>query len=504
MPAAPVPVTEHIARLREDPLTANPDGWHVDWDDGPWPVKVHTGGRRIAVGAGDPELDRLGGLLFHTFGVSRVRFDPRGGLPPTPDRPVPAHHGPRFVTRRPIPSGGAMYPTEAYVLLPARREVHHYDPYRHELVDLSRPCSGARLRAVLDVPALPSVVLVLANRFWKNFYKYGDFAFRLGAVDVGVALGRAVRLAAAEYGHVDVHTEFADAELNGLLGVDGTGESAYAVVAFGPPASEPAEQAGDGLGRPTVLERSRLIKTSDLFDAMHAASCVRTTPQPIPEDQPAPDDGRVVELPAVARVDLLDRQKMLRRTSNGMLFNGEPASALELATVLRHTTDALAALRQVGGDPATADVELHCAVHRTAAIPSGWYRYRPGTHDLIAVGAGTVDDSARVLQNALFAESVNIELAAFTVHVTGWRDHRRRGRGTRGYREQQLVVGAAVEAVTLSAHAVGLGSHPVLGFDVNVVDPAYGLAAHGRGAHAQISVGAVRPDPNWEVAVMPR
>jgi SagB-type dehydrogenase family enzyme len=508
MRTAPVSLTEseihhHLATLRENPLAANPDGWHVDWADGPWPIKVHADGRRVPAAAGG--LDRLAGLLFHTFGVSRVRFDPRGGLPPTPERPVPTHHGPRFVTRRPIPSGGAMYPTEAYVLLPGRREAYHYDPYRHELVDLRLPCPIRRLCAALGADAVPSVVLVLANRFWKDFYKYGDFAFRLGAVDVGVALGRAVRVARSEFGAVEVHTGFADSELNELIGVDGTGESAYAVVAFGPPAAEPTEPIGpaDGLGRPAVLERSRLIKRSELFDAVHAASCAQPAGQPLPADQPGPGTD-VVGLPAPQAVDLTDRSTMLRRTSNGMLFNGDQATATELAAVLRHAADALAGLRSAGGDRAPGDVELHCAVHRTTGIPPGWYRYRPNTHDLVAVGAGRADGSARALQDALFAESVNLELAAFTVHVTGWRDHRPRGRGTRGYREQQLVVGVAVEAVTLAAAAVGLGSHPVLGFDVTVVDPAYGLPVLGRGAHAQVSVGAVRPDPNWEIAVMPR
>jgi hypothetical protein len=90
------------------------------------------------------------------------------------------------------------------------------------------------------------------------------------------------------------------------------------------------------------------------------------------------------------------------------------------------------------------------------------------------------------------------------VHPAADRDFRLAGRGVRGYREQQLGVGVAVEAVTLAAAAAGLGSHPLLGFDVARLDRRYGLAGGSRSVLAQVCVGAVRPDPNWEVSVMPR
>ncbi len=510
-------VSAHLTALRLDPRSANPAGWRIDWDDGPWPVTVRTGGTRLTLraGTGDPLMDRVQKLLRGTFAMSRARFDPQGGLPATPDDPLPRHRGPRVTVRRPIPSGGSMYPTEAYLLLTGPDRLYHHDPYRHELVDLGHPGPADAVRAALGDDVAPAL-LVLTHRFWKNFYKYGDFAYRLGAVDVGVALGRALRVGAAAFGRAWVSRDFDDAALGACLGLDPVDEGPYAAVELGTGAGPAwssdvwtaAVWSGGGTSgtaaAPTIVERSRRIRRSHRFDAARAAAGRPAPPRAAAALDPAPGPGRA--LPAPTPVDLLDPALLARRTSNGRLFYATPADPGALATVLAGTADAVRRLHQAAGGVIGGDAVLLCAVHRVAGIAAGWYRYRPGGNGpdhLVPVGSGTDPDTGRALQQALFADSVNIELAAFTVHVGAAVDPWAHGRGARGHREQQLAVGAAVEALTLLAPAVGLGSHPVLGFDVGPVEAAYGLAGSGTGVHAQVSVGPVRPDLNWEISVMP-
>ena len=503
-PSLPVTPLDHATLLRTRPEEVNPPDWRVDWSDGPWPIKVYSGGDRTPLGRTAP-LDRV---LLHTFAIRRVRLDPRGGMPPSPDNPVPRPLGALFVARRPIPSGGAMYPTEAYALLTGDDRVCHYDPYRHELTDLRHPSPRAALRAALGMPAsadLPPAVLVLTNRFWKTFYKYGDFAWRLGAVDTGVALGRVLALAEAAYGSADVRVDFDDTALNRLLGLDGNHESAYAVVGLGEAAPCPSGLATGEPQPPATLERSKRIKRSPRFDAMHNASVTRTAAEPLARQaEPA---RRVNALPAIALdpaedVDPLGPDVLLYRTSNGRRFDGRPASTSRVATVLSLSVDALTRLRRASDQALAQGVDLYCATHRVEGVPRGWYRYDHPTGRLVASGIGTGDDSAQVLQRAQLADSINIELAAFTVHVVAPVDFLAEGRGVRGYREQQFAVGAAVDALTRAAAAAGLGSHPVLGFNAGVVDRAYGLPA-GLGAHAQVSVGLTRPPVNWEISVVP-
>ncbi|MFC7614601.1 nitroreductase family protein [Actinokineospora soli] len=245
---------------------------------------------------------------------------------------------------------------------------------------------------------------------------------------------------------------------------------------------------------------------------MHAASRGTATPSgqgfgapraDLPEDARRPNGTLpAIALGPAADIDPLDPAVLLRRTSSGRRFDGRPVRVDGVSAVLSHAVEALRRLRRVSGGLLGQDVELHCAAHRVEGVPRGWYRYDHRGARLVASGIGTGDDSALVLQRAQLADSINIELAAFTVHVTAPVDFLARGRGVRGYREQQLAVGAAVDALALAATAAGLGSHPVLGFDAGTVDRAYGLPA-GTGAHAQISVGLTRPVVNWEISVVP-
>jgi SagB-type dehydrogenase family enzyme len=504
----------YASALRTDPQSANPD-WRVAWDDGPWPVKVYASGGRRAAGV----PGALARLLFATFAVTAVRYSPGGTLPASPTNSAPQRRGPTTVMRRPIPSGGAMYPTEAYVLLSDVDRLCHYDPYRLELVDLGRSAPGRGARQGLGLAAdsgLPAAVLILTNRFWKNFYKYGDFAYRLGAVDVGVALGRAVRLASALLGAADVRTGFDDAVLNECIGLDGRDESVYAVVGLGPATIPPASPATVPAAAypPRAVERSRVVKRSARFDAMHSAASVapyRSRPLGTANRVATRGrtvrgrDGELVDLPPARAVDLLDLATMIRRTSNGHLFNGVEVSGAALATVLHETAEAVDALHRVTSGEMGADLALYCAVHRVSSVAPDWYayRHRESGGQLVKVRGDQTSNTAREVHEALFARTVNVELAGFTVHVVAATEPILRGGQVRRYREQQLAVGVAVEAITLTAAALGLGSHPVLGFDAIRMDHAYDLDPAVRGTQAQVCVGAVRPDLRWEVSVRP-
>jgi SagB-type dehydrogenase family enzyme len=509
---------EYANLLRIAPQAANPAGWRVDWDDAPWPVKVYSGGKRIVLGANDPDgndlaLGPLARVLHYSLTISRVRLDRHGGLPPTPNGNAMAPRGPRLVARRPIPSGGAMYPTEAYAVI-AQRGVYHYDPYRHELIELPYAASQRDLCTALGFPRadLPAVIVVLTSRFWKNFYKYGDFGYRLGAVDAGVALGRMLRLAHEEFGRITVGINFDDAMLATCLGIDSREESAYAVIGMGRPTGASAYEFDEkaGVWPTAVLERSRAIRQSPSFAAMHSAAI-----QPAPaatETDRCMASGRgtaniaehVFALPRRHRTGLNDRLHMLRRTSNGALFTGEATQASTMSSILQGATQALSSLHRSCAGRLGRDIRLYCAVHHVSEVPAGWYRYLPETGSIAISGVGADAGSSRELQECMLAATINIELAAFTVHIAAWKDYRRAGRGARGYREQQLAVGAAVEALTLLGDAAGLGSHPILGFDVERVEQAYGLSADPHGVHAQVSFGRVRPDLNWEISVMQR
>lgn len=477
---SPDRITEHLRRLREDPQSVNAPEWRVDYPDGPWPVKVYQGGSRV------PPDGPLARVLGGSVAVTAVR-------------------GPRATLRRAVPSGGAMHPTEVYVLCTRTDRLWHVDPYRMELLALPADRPSRLLRAGLRLPpeaALPPVMLILTSRFWKNFYKYGNFSFRLGAVDVGVVLGRLLRLAETEFGAALVRTDFVDAMVNAAVGLDGRTESTYAVVGCGPAeAAGGAGRAGPAPGEaPRLWERSRRVKRSPLFDLVQvSAQALPPDPVPVRAGSEVPVRAGSVALPAATPVDLDDPRVLVRRRSGGRAFTGRPADSAQLSTVLR-CAEAAGVLLRGRADPAVPDVRLFVAAHRVRGVPTGWYAYRP---DLLTPAGRCPDpEIGPRLQSALFGSGVNAELAAFTVHVVA--SPRQGCRSARHYRTQQLAVGVALEATVLAATAVNLGNHPFLGFDAGAVDAAYGLDGQDGGTQAQICVGAVHAGDEWEVAVRPR
>lgn len=66
--------------------------------------------------------------------------------------------------------------------------------------------------------------------FWKNFFKYNNFSYRLQGLDSGVLIGQLLECA-KQFGYTNgVYFQFLDRALNHLLGLSEGEESVYAVI----------------------------------------------------------------------------------------------------------------------------------------------------------------------------------------------------------------------------------------------------------------------------------
>jgi len=142
--------------------------------------------------------------------------------------------------RRPVPSGGALYPLELYVLAVAveglGRAVFHYDPFRHRL-ELLAPLDVGRAAAALVDPTLvdgAAALVVVTAVFWRSRFKYGLRGYRFALLEAGHVVQNAV-LAAAALGLPALPLGgFFDRRLDELVGADGLDEaSVYALVIGG-------------------------------------------------------------------------------------------------------------------------------------------------------------------------------------------------------------------------------------------------------------------------------
>ncbi len=72
----------------------------------------------------------------------------------------------------------------------------------------------------------------VSTMFWKNYFKYNNFSYRLQGLDSGVLIGQLLECA-NQFGYTNgVYFQFLDRAINHLLGLSEGEESVYAVVPF--------------------------------------------------------------------------------------------------------------------------------------------------------------------------------------------------------------------------------------------------------------------------------
>jgi SagB-type dehydrogenase family enzyme len=142
--------------------------------------------------------------------------------------------------RRPVPSGGALYPLELYVIALAIEGlgpcVTHYDPFRHRL-EILAPVDLAQVAATLVDPTLAeraAAVIVVTAMFWRSRFKYGVRGYRFALLEAGHVLQNAVLAAASARLEALPVGGFYDRRLDGIVGADGLDEaSVYALLIGG-------------------------------------------------------------------------------------------------------------------------------------------------------------------------------------------------------------------------------------------------------------------------------
>jgi SagB-type dehydrogenase family enzyme len=141
--------------------------------------------------------------------------------------------------RRPVPSGGALYPLELYVVAldvdGVDAGVHHYNPYRHRLESLG-PAARPDVAQTLVDPELAdraAALLVVTAMFWRSRFKYGLRGYRFALIEAGHVMQNAV-LAAAALGIVARPLGgYYDRLLDALVGADSLDESSVYALLLG-------------------------------------------------------------------------------------------------------------------------------------------------------------------------------------------------------------------------------------------------------------------------------
>lgn len=139
--------------------------------------------------------------------------------------------------RRAVPSGGALYPLEVYVLPLCVDDLgdraFHYDPFAHRLERLSPLGDVAAALVDPTIAERSACVLAITGMFWRSRFKYGQRGYRFAVLEAGHVVQNVVLAAAALRISAVPLGGFYDRRADALVGADGLDEATVYLVALG-------------------------------------------------------------------------------------------------------------------------------------------------------------------------------------------------------------------------------------------------------------------------------
>lgn len=509
---------EFLHDLQFDINRANQPNWEVDWEDAPLPYKLYKGLPAIPLSAEvpltltephqplTPDVERIGHFLWYVYGITQVSQSVY------PEDSQDQESYPIHSYRRFAPSGGALYPNELYIYLKLEdlpSGVYHYDAAHHRLVLLREGNFDSYLERAIgnqcDVTTCFGTAFV-STRFWKNFFKYNNFSYRLQGLDGGVLMGQLLETAKRFGYESGVYFQFLDSAVNHLLGLSEEEESVYSII---PLSVGTTNWAGNGRGLeseitaeklckelPAIftvqIERSETIREFPMLVAMNEASKMESAYdfRKLNVQSAFPDGEKEIQLPdlEIKTFDFVEACK--NRYSPELDFSMGKVSQEQLAALLKGAADSYAFRSDLGeiynNEPR---VSIYACLYNVEGVQSGAYFYDSVSHSLRQICPG---DYRLKLQSGLSLDNVNLLQVPLCLHIAGNKDYYKDTLGYRGYRTMQMEAGMLVQRLLLASSAIGFGGHPLLGFDTNLTDEIYRLGTVGKTTLIQIPIGPYR------------
>ncbi len=452
----------------------------IDWESKPSQFKLYQHCARLplpyrssptlpAAPASPFTLEQVGELLAKSYGLQQQHYSTQflaGG--------ITTHQGPSSsMYRRPVPSGGALFPCEIYLFsgvgqaLPAG--AYHYDVAHHALDILQQRDVMEEAWSCL-APAgtrQPAYMLALSCFFWKDGFKYGDFSYRLQGFDLGTVLAQCIAVLEQQALSATVHYQFLDPSIDALLDLDPQHESIYALLAVdaagvAPVSTVPAPPLQLQQKMPSAPQLTS-VAYWPLVEAVHQAALITTReqfrlPGCLPEMAPLPTSTSYLLSPVDEKPALLATYHQ-RHSASGR-FVPLPIEMHQLARFCRFSS--IGYKNDLDGLAMTLQhTLLYCVVNRVKDIPRGIYCYHAHKHTLELVVAGDIQVE---LQAAQLGPRLNVCDLSVCFFLIGDYDAGFHLYGDRWYRMQNMEAGIAVQRLYLVAAALQLGCRASLSF----------------------------------------
>lgn len=509
-----------LSHLHLDVERVVPNDWKVDWGDAPLSYKLYRGLPEFPLSPQspialemqeaplNPTLVDISRFLWYVYGITQYAQTAFPGALPNGESKI--YVGQSF--RRFVPSGGALYPNELYIYLKLTEipeGIYHYSSAHHRLILLREGNFDSYLSRSLgngiDISECFGALFV-STVFWKNFYKYHNFSYRLQGLDAGVVLGQALTVADRMGITSRVCYQFLDRPLNHLLGMLEKDESVYAVIPLSKHPVIGIEHKDLSFTsaslcqelpelKHTVYQRSKNVIDYPILKRLNEASMFESTDSFVWLEKAKRSllamsmESIILPYTEPLKYDLASVCR--ERHSPDLDFRLGKINLMHFSTLLKETFSFVYNNDLVEGDAKIENrVSLYGCFSNVEGIPNGAYSYEENTHALRRISPG---DYREYLQYGLTMDNINMFQVPMCFHIAGDKDFNIGKIGYRGYRIQQMEAGILTQRLLLIAGALGLGGHPLLGFDVKSCDELYQINSKQKTCLIEVPIGPYRP-----------
>lgn len=462
--------------------------WEEDWSVEPFPYKVYETLEPIPLPrefspTALPALDALartgdepsGEHVPDLAALARIALLSNGILKRGSHRPVGG-----TIEYRAAGGTGARYHLELYLacgdLPDLAAGVYHYSAQDHSLRQVRAGDYRApfvRAAGYEEATATAPIIMAMTSTFWRNAWRYKARAYRHAFWDAGTTFANILALAASAGLPTKMVFGFADAEVNALLGVDGTREATLALCAIGrttnvapePPAVEPL----DLLTRPISAYEVEFPAIGMLHQASSLATgegAAAWRERPLPRQEPEPA-GELIPLRPLAEEGLpnIPVEELIRKRRSTRHYDTETAIGFEVfSTLVDRASRGFAADCLAKGALPLHDQYL--IVNLVEGLEPGVYRVHPHWQAIELVRPGEFRREAQWLAvDQAYAGDAHVN-SYYLADLDPVLEHY----GNRGYRVAQLEAALFGSRLHLATHALGLGAVGSTSFDGEVVE----------------------------------
>lgn len=500
-----------LYNLHYETAKITPPDWEVNWEDAPLPYKLYTTDLPVVEltrnhtvtlsPSSHPTLADLSQFLWFSYGITQVS-----------ESFLSMDSVDTWTTyRRYVPSGGALYPSEVYLYLKLHElptGFYHYDAAHHSLICLREGNFDDYLDHALgnrcDISKCFASVFV-STFFWRNFFKYHNFSYRLQGLDAGFLLGQMLEVGKRMGFETGVYYQFLDGAINHLLGVHEDEESVYAVLAL----SIDKEMKWFEDRKDVQITSAKLCKELEAIHLQHymKSKVVRSYPMLLKMNQAcmmhtfSNDKKRTSPKPTTLTVKFAQQPKnhavsfskaCRDRYSPGQDFVLKPLQFETLSHLLNELTFMSHYRNDVDLDLSflTSRVSLRFTSYGVEGLANGMYEVCDSTHEIKQISNG---DYRMTQQDGLLSDFVNMAQIPLSFNFSGSRNHYQELYGYRGHRIQHMETGILAHKLLLASSLLSMNGHPVLGFDVPWYDELFQLGKYERTSLLQIPIGYNRP-----------